>query len=48
MTVMGTTNVLHMPQSMSCVVGQTDQHKSQVVWFSGSCINISEVICGLK
>ena len=48
MTVMGTTNVLHMPQSTSHVVGQTDQCTSQVVQFSGSHVNISEIICGMK
>ena len=48
MMVMGTINVLCAPQLMSHVFGQCVQQTSQVVQFSGSCVNIREIICRLK
>ena len=46
--VVDTTKASCMPQLMSCVFDQTDQHTSHVCWSSGSCVNINATICRLK
>ena len=47
-SIVGTAKASHMPQSMSCIVRQTNQPMSHVCQGSGSHVDISAIVHGLK